>query len=87
MQFGIEFGWIGEMGDLYVLPEMRSQGVARGLVAAVETFLITKGAAGYQITLTSHAKEVRSLQCCLDMGLIVGKSPDTLISGHECEVR
>jgi GNAT superfamily N-acetyltransferase len=56
MQFGIEFGWLGEMGDLYVLPARRRQGVARALVCGVEEFLRARGATGYQITLTQHAQ-------------------------------
>jgi GNAT superfamily N-acetyltransferase len=57
MQFGIEFGWLGEMGDLYVVPARRGQGVARALVYGVESFLRARGATGYQITLTQHARE------------------------------
>ena len=56
MQFGIEFGWLGEMGDLYVLPTRRGQGVARALVLAVEDFLQRRGAAGCQVTLTQHSQ-------------------------------
>jgi len=29
MQFGIEFGWLGELGDLHVVPALRGQGIAR----------------------------------------------------------
>jgi GNAT superfamily N-acetyltransferase len=56
MQFGIEFGWLGEMGDLYVLPARRGQGIARALVHGVESFLQARGAAGYPVTLTQHSQ-------------------------------
>jgi GNAT superfamily N-acetyltransferase len=62
MEFGIEFGWSGEMGDLYVLPEWRGQGVSQTLVAAVEAFLKERGAAGYQVTVTPYAEDAHGLQ-------------------------
>lgn len=61
MEFGIEYGWSAEMGDLYVLPEWRGRGVSRLLVKAVEEFLIARGAAGYQVTVTRHAAEAHDL--------------------------
>ena len=54
LEFGIEYGWSGEMGDLYVLPEHRAKGIARKLVAAAEDYLQSVGAAGYQVTVTPH---------------------------------
>jgi GNAT superfamily N-acetyltransferase len=57
MQFGIEFGWLGELGDLYVVPARRGQGIAGALVQAVEGFLQARGAAGYQVTLTQHSQK------------------------------
>jgi GNAT superfamily N-acetyltransferase len=56
MQFGIEFGWLGELGDLYVLPTYRGQGVARALVHGIEDFLQGHSASGYQVTLTKHSQ-------------------------------
>jgi GNAT superfamily N-acetyltransferase len=56
MQFGIEFGWLGEMGDLYVLPAHRGQGVARALIHGIEDFLQSRGASDYQVTLTTHSQ-------------------------------
>ena len=61
MQYGIEFGWLGEMGDLYVLPNRRGIGIARKLVDAVEDFLKTRGAAGYQVTVTPHARQIHAM--------------------------
>ena len=62
MEFGIEFGWSAEMGDLYVLPEWRGKGVSRALVHAVEDVLREKGAAGYQVTVTPFAEEHHGLK-------------------------
>ena len=62
MEFGIEFGWSGEMGDLYVLPEWRGRGVSQALVAGVEAFLKERGATGYQVTVTPFAEEAHGLQ-------------------------
>jgi len=62
LNFGIEYGWLGEMGDLYVLPEFRSRGVARGLILEVEGFLKSRGASGYQVTVTPHGRRAHALQ-------------------------
>ncbi len=43
MEFGIEYGWWAEMGDLYLVPEYRGQGLSRQMVGAVETFLKDRG--------------------------------------------
>jgi GNAT superfamily N-acetyltransferase len=52
MEFGIEYGWSAELGDLYIVPEWRGRGVARALVTAAEQYLREQGAAGYQVTVT-----------------------------------
>jgi GNAT superfamily N-acetyltransferase len=52
MNFGIEYGWQGEIGDLYVLPARRGEGVGRALIAAAEDFMRAKGAKSYQVTVT-----------------------------------
>ncbi len=62
MDFGIEYGWSAEMGDLYVVPEWRGRGVSRALVDAVESFLRSKGAKGYQVTVTPFAEEHHALK-------------------------
>lgn len=61
MEFGIEFGWWAEMGDLYVVPEERHRGTARSLVAEIERFLRSRNVEGYQITLTRHARSTPGL--------------------------
>jgi GNAT superfamily N-acetyltransferase len=62
LEFGIEFGWGAEMGDLYVLPEWRGKGVSRQLVSAIEDFLTERGATIYQITLTPYAQDAHDLR-------------------------
>ena len=57
LNFGIEFGWYGEMGDLYVVPDCRGRGVSLALIAAVEAFLKERGASGYQVTVTPYAED------------------------------
>lgn len=62
LEFGIEFGWGAEMGDLYVLPEWRGKGVSRQLVSAIEGFLAERSATIYQITLTPYAQDAHDLR-------------------------
>ena len=62
MEFGIEFGWSAEMGDLYILPAWRGRGVARALVDAVESYLRDKGATGYQVTVTPFGEDNHGLR-------------------------
>jgi GNAT superfamily N-acetyltransferase len=62
MDFGIEYGWSAEMGDLYVLPEWRGRGLSRQLVDAVEAVLRQKGAKGYQVTVTPMGEEHHELK-------------------------
>ena len=57
MDFGIEYGWSAELGDLYVLPEHRGKGVSRLLVAQAEAWLREMGAVGYQVTVTPHGAD------------------------------
>lgn len=62
LEFGIEFGWGGEMGDLYVLPDWRGKGVSRKLVLAIEDFLKGHGATTYQVTVTPYAQDAHDLK-------------------------
>jgi GNAT superfamily N-acetyltransferase len=61
LEFGIEFGWSAEMGDLYVQPEWRGRGVSRLLIDGAEAFLRAKSVAGYQVTVTPFAEEHHAL--------------------------
>lgn len=61
LEFGIEYGWSAEMGDLYVVPEWRGRSVSRMIVEAVEAFLRSRGAAGYQVTVTPLAARKQNL--------------------------
>ncbi len=61
LEFGIEYGWWAEMGDLYVLPEHRGGGISRLIIELVEAFLKAKGATGYQVTVTPFAAEHHEL--------------------------
>lgn len=62
LEFGIEYGWWAEMGDLYVLPTHRGRGYSRALVDAAEKFLKECGAAGYQVTVTPFAQDQHNLK-------------------------
>jgi GNAT superfamily N-acetyltransferase len=62
LEFGIEFGWSAEMGDLYVLPEWRGKGISRALLTVIETFLAERGASGYQVTVTSFGQDHHDLR-------------------------
>jgi GNAT superfamily N-acetyltransferase len=66
LEFGIEFGWGAEMGDLYVLPEWRGKGLSRRLVLAIEDFLKMRGATFYQVTVTPYAQEAHDLKAFYD---------------------
>jgi ribosomal protein S18 acetylase RimI-like enzyme len=61
LEFGVEYGWSAEMGDLYVVPEWRGRGVAQRLVTALEAFLIDRGCAGYQVSVTEEAERRHGL--------------------------
>jgi GNAT superfamily N-acetyltransferase len=61
LDFGIEFGWSAEMGDLFVIPTWRGKGVSRALVEAIEKFLKSKGVSSYRVTVTSWAEEQHAL--------------------------
>jgi GNAT superfamily N-acetyltransferase len=62
LEFGIEFGWSAEMGDLYVVPEWRGKGVSRALLGAIEALLSARDASGYQVTVTPVGQEHHDLR-------------------------
>jgi GNAT superfamily N-acetyltransferase len=81
LEFGIEFGWSAEMGDLYVMPAWRGNGVSRALLNAIEGLLAEVGASGYQVTVTPLGQahhDLRSYYAKLGFGgegrLILRKS-------------
>jgi len=55
--FGIEFGWSAEIGDLYVAPQARGQGLARALVEACKDLARNKGATYLYVTVTAHGAD------------------------------
>ncbi len=62
LEFGIEFGWSAELGDLYVAPDWRGRGVAHQLVKTGEEILRERGVAGYQVTVTALADALHDLK-------------------------
>jgi GNAT superfamily N-acetyltransferase len=62
MEFGIEYGWSAEMGDLYIVPEWRDRGVSARIVAEIEKFLIARDASGFQVTVTAFARDRHDLE-------------------------
>jgi GNAT superfamily N-acetyltransferase len=61
LEFGIEYGWWAEMGDLYVLPGHRGRGLSMKMVEAIEAFLRSREATGYQVTVTPYASDTHDL--------------------------
>lgn len=55
--FGIEFGWSAEIGDLYVAREARGGGLARALVETCEGVARDKGATYLYVTVTPHGAD------------------------------
>lgn len=57
LDFGIEFGWSAEVGDLYVLPAWRGRGVARALIDAAIAWSRGRGATSLRVTITPHGAD------------------------------
>jgi GNAT superfamily N-acetyltransferase len=57
MDFGIEFGWQAEIGDLYVVPSARGRGLARHLVGQCIDWAGGKGAGSVAVTVTPHGAD------------------------------
>ena len=56
LDFGIEFGWAAEIGDLYVAPAARGGGLARALVEACCELARQQGASNLHVTVTGHGE-------------------------------
>ena len=48
----VEWGRLGEIGDLYVLPEHRRNGLARRLVEHAKAWCRTQGCSAVSVTIT-----------------------------------
>lgn len=57
----VEWGRLGEIGDLYVLPEHRRQGIARALVGAAMIWCRDAHCSAVQVTITPQGEETHRL--------------------------
>jgi GNAT superfamily N-acetyltransferase len=57
LDFGIEFGWAAEIGDLYVVSAARGRGLARALVEACGDLARQQGATNLYVTVTAHGED------------------------------
>jgi GNAT superfamily N-acetyltransferase len=57
----IEWGRLGEIGDLYVLPEARRRGVARALVEASTDWCRSQGCSAVEVTITAEGETKHGL--------------------------
>jgi GNAT superfamily N-acetyltransferase len=52
----VEWGRLGEIGDLYVLPEFRRKGIARALVEAALQWCRSQGCSAVTVTITREGE-------------------------------
>jgi GNAT superfamily N-acetyltransferase len=57
----VEWGRLGEIGDLYVVPEMRRRGVARALIDAGIARCRALGCSAVGVTITPQGEETHGL--------------------------
>ena len=57
----VEWGRLGEIGDLYVLPEHRRQGIARQLVRAAMLWCRHVHCSAVQVTITPQGEQTHRL--------------------------
>ncbi len=60
--FGIEYGWSAEIGDLYVHPDHRGRGISRQLILAAEAWMRKRGVSTYFVTVTPFSEEHHGLR-------------------------
>jgi GNAT superfamily N-acetyltransferase len=53
----VEWGRLGEIGDLYVLPEHRRKGLARRLVEQAKAWCRAQGCSAVTVTITSAGEQ------------------------------
>ena len=61
ISFGLEYGWLAELEDLYVLPEARGAGVARRLVEHAARWASEQGCSAMLVTITPEGQESHDL--------------------------
>ncbi|MFL5799455.1 MAG: GNAT family N-acetyltransferase [Actinomycetota bacterium] len=59
--FGLEYGPVAELEDLYVVPERRRSGVARALVARVADWAADRGCSAVLVTVTPEGEAAHAL--------------------------
>ena len=57
----VEWGRLGEIGDLYVLPELRQRGVARRLIASALDWCQRQGCSAVSVVITPEAEAAHGL--------------------------
>jgi len=57
----VEWGRLGEIGDLYVVPTARRQGVARELIEAALSWCREHGCSAVSVTVTEHGENEAGL--------------------------
>jgi len=59
--FGLEYGWVAELEDLYVVPDERRRGVARRLVERVSQWAADRGCSAVLVTVTPEGERAHTL--------------------------
>ncbi len=70
LDFGIEYGWSCEVGDLYVLPAERGKGIARALIDRCAAWSRERAATTMRVTVTRHGAEAGLARFYEGLGLI-----------------
>jgi len=59
--FGLEYGWVAELEDLYVVPDERRQGIARALVERAAAWAAERGCSAVLVTVTPEGERAHAL--------------------------